>query len=80
MVPEGRGVEAEEGLGDIAAPGADEAGEAEDLARLQIEADVLKPPSRPENPHQAATSPFGAVSLGHLRDLAPSIRPTIRRG
>ena len=71
-MPGGRRRHAEEGLGDVAAPGADEAGDAEDLAGAHVEGDVVEDAVEVRGPcTDSTTSPIGTVSFGkHLGDLA----------
>ena len=74
--PGGRGRDAEQRLGDVAAARADEAGEAENLALAQIEGNVAEPPFERQVAHRQRDIADRHDLLGeHLRDLAPDHQP-----
>ena len=73
--PRGRRRDAEEGEADIGAPGADQAGEAQHLAAVQVEADVLEDArrGRARAPRAAARRARPAAAA----EAAPTSRPTM---
>ena len=72
--PGRRRLDAEEGEADIGASGADQPGEAEHLAAMHVEADVLEDASRPSPRTESSSSPFGAGGRGCSRPIS---RPTM---
>ena len=68
-------VDAEDGAGDLAAAGADEAGQADDLAGADLKVTSWKTPARVSPSTSSTTSPTSAGVLGYR---SPTSRPTIR--
>ena len=67
---------AEEGLGDVAAAGADQAGDAEDLAGAHLEGDVVEAAVERRFSTESTTSPIGTSPSGNIWVIS---RPTIIR-
>ena len=70
-------VDAEDGAGDLAAAGADEAGQADDLAGADLEGDVVEDARRGRGPRPRGRR--RRPSAGVFGNRSPTSRPTIRR-